>query len=75
MEILIEKSKKQPQGGIFMEEETWKQFMSTGRVTDYLAYKQTEKETGLKQKAGREYGTEPGIDGDGAVSASHRGLR
>ena len=25
-----------------MGEETWKQFMSTGRVTDYLAYKMIE---------------------------------
>ena len=34
-----------------MGEETWKQFMSTGRVTDYLAYKMIEHMADSEQKA------------------------
>ena len=36
-----------------MGEETWKQFMSTGRVTDYLAYKMIEHMADSEQKAKR----------------------
>lgn len=34
-----------------MGEETWKQFMSTGRVTDYLAYQNVEHMADSEQKA------------------------
>ena len=65
------------QGGIFMGEETWKQFMSTGRVTDYLAYKMIERMADSEQKARgvAKHGAESGVDRNGAVSDTHRGLR
>ena len=51
-----------------MGEETWKQFMSTGRVTDYLAYKMIEHMADSEQKA-------RGVAKHGAESDTHRGLR
>lgn len=60
-----------------MGEETWKQFMSTGRVTDYLAYKMIEHMADSEQKARgvAKHGAEYGVDRNGAVSDTHRGLR
>ncbi len=61
-----------------MEEETWNQFMSTGKVTDYLAYKNVQAEASDEVQNVRgavEYGAESGVDRNGAVSDTHRGLR
>lgn len=61
-----------------MEEETWKQFMSTGKVADYLVYRNVQAEMPDKVQNVRgaaEYGAESGADRHGAVSDTHRGLR
>ncbi len=60
-----------------MEEESWKRFISTGRVTDYLAYKMIEKMADSEQKARgvAKHGAEYRVDGNGSVSDTHRGLR
>ncbi len=60
-----------------MEENKWNQFMSTGNVADYLAYKMIERMADSEQRArgAVEHGTESGADRNGAVGDSHRGLR
>ncbi|MCI8326308.1 MAG: hypothetical protein HFI37_00865 [Lachnospiraceae bacterium] len=60
-----------------MEEETWKQFMSTGKVTDYLTYKmiQTMADSEQKARGAARHGAESDSDGDGTLSDSHGRLR
>lgn len=61
-----------------MEEESWKQFMTTGKVTDYLNYKNVagnRSDSGQNVRGAAEYGAESGADGHGTVSDTHRGLR
>lgn len=55
-----------------MKEEYWEQFMTTGRIADYLSYKMVKKDSDggcpvkQKEQAGVRSGESDCVDGDGA---------
>lgn len=65
------------QGGFIMQkDEYWKQFVTTGRVFDYLNFKEKEfKKKSFFQRGETNYGTTYSFDRDGIISNSDRRLR
>ncbi len=59
-----------------MKEEYWEQFMTTGRIADYLSYKAESEESrvsaaaGEKEQAGVRSGESDCVDGDGAFHST-----
>ncbi|MDD7404046.1 MAG: hypothetical protein SO170_04220 [Butyribacter sp.] len=60
------------------QEERWKQFASSGSVTDYLKYRQCVEGSGKNQadkdEGSREYGQNSQRDGDDINSISNQGI-
>ncbi|WP_162300552.1 hypothetical protein [Anaerosacchariphilus polymeriproducens] len=56
------------------KDEYWKQFVTTGKVFDYLSFKENEKERNKSQRGDVSYGTTYSCDRNGTISDSNRGL-
>ncbi len=59
-----------------MTRDCWKDFATSGKVSDYLKYREQERRTvqlpAAKASIGAEYGTDGCFDGHGTVSNAHR---
>lgn len=62
---------------MIMEDDPWKQFMSTGRVEDYLSYRNSQAEAKQQSDEGsRDFGRRNDSgDRDGAYGISHQRVR
>ena len=58
-----------------MKENYWNQFMTSGRIDDYLTFKMHEKNSGgQKQSRGKEQRESDRTYRDGALHHAHRGI-
>lgn len=55
-------------------EKTWEDFWSSGKVTDYLSYRNSVSDEMKEQKEQREHGTGTGAYRDGVKCHAHWGL-
>ncbi len=58
-----------------MKEDYWNQFMTSGRINDYLRFKMHEKNSGVKEQSrGKDQRESDRTYGDGPLDHAHRGI-